>query len=70
MTDQPQRTTAATTGGGLDQRSQDVSRALAEASVEAERKQLDETVEGGKYLASDGKTLVNANGEPLKDRGD
>lgn len=27
---------------------------------------LDETVPGGKYLAADGKTFVDANGEPIK----
>ncbi len=40
--------------------------ALEQANLEAERKQLDETREGGEYLLSDGKTRVNANGEPLK----
>lgn len=27
---------------------------------------LDETVPGGKYLAADGKTFVDANGNPVK----
>lgn len=27
---------------------------------------LDETIPGGKYLAADGKTFVNANGEPIE----
>ena len=40
--------------------------ALQQADQEAEQKQLDETREGGEYLLSDGKTRVNANGEPLK----
>jgi hypothetical protein len=26
---------------------------------------LDETIPGGKYLAADGKTFVDANGEPI-----
>jgi hypothetical protein len=41
------------------------SRGLAEAAQEAEEKQLDETVPGGKYLLSDGETMVNADGKPL-----
>ena len=46
------------------------SRGLAEAAVEAEALQLDETVPGGKYLVgadAEGKggTLVDANGKPL-----
>ena len=34
--------------------------------AEDTNQQFDETVEGGKYLAPDGKTLVDANGNPLK----
>jgi len=48
-----------------DPRSVEAQRATAEAREEAERKQLDETEPGGKYLATDGKTFVNAEGEPL-----
>ncbi len=48
-----------------DPRSVEAQRATAEAREEAERKQMDETIPGGKYLASDGKTFVNADGEPL-----
>jgi hypothetical protein len=49
------------------------SRGLAEAAAEAERKQLDETVPGGQYLVGadaegNGGTLVDANGEPVKDK--
>lgn len=28
---------------------------------------LNEPIPGGRYLAADGKTLVNANGEPIKE---
>ncbi len=35
-----------------------------------EERRFDETVPGGKYLATDGKTFVDANGEPLKGKGD
>lgn len=46
------------------------SRGLAEAAEEAARKNLDETVPGGRYLIgadAEGKggTLVDANGQPL-----
>jgi hypothetical protein len=44
------------------------SRGLAEAAVEAEEKQLDETVPGGRYLLDDGETMVDANGQPIKDK--
>lgn len=30
-----------------------------------DQQRLDETIPGGRYLADDGKTFVNANGEPL-----
>lgn len=51
------------------------SRGLAEAAQEAEEKQLDETVEGGKYLVgadAEGKggTMVDANGKPLSEKED
>lgn len=32
----------------------------------AEAAAVNDAVEGGKYLAEDGKTLVNANGEPIR----
>lgn len=49
------------------------SRGLAEAAQEAEEKQIDETVPGGKYLVGadaqgKGGTLVDAEGKPVKDR--
>ncbi len=43
---------------------QEVSRALVEASAEAERQKLDETVPGGRFVVN-GQT-VSANGEPVK----
>lgn len=48
------------------------SRGLAEAAEEAERKQLDETVPGGRYLVGadangNGGMLVDADGKPVKD---
>jgi hypothetical protein len=51
------------------------SRGLAEAADEAERKQLDETVEGGRYLIGadadgNGGTEVDANGKPLAEKKD
>lgn len=51
------------------------SRGLAEAQVEAEEKQLDETVPGGRYLVgvdAEGKggTLVDAEGKPLNEKKD
>lgn len=45
---------------------QRVSRALAEAAVEAESLKLDETEPGGVYDVNGVK--VNANGEPVKER--
>lgn len=44
---------------------QRVSRALAEAAIEAEERKADETVPGGRFRAGD--RLVNANGEPIED---
>ncbi len=49
------------------------SRGLAEAAEEAEEKQLDETVPGGKYLVGAdaqgrGGTEVDAEGKPLADK--
>ena len=51
------------------------SRGLAEAQEEAERKQLDETVPGGRYLVgadAEGKggRLVDAEGKPLDEKKD
>jgi hypothetical protein len=51
------------------------SRGLAEAAEEAEEKQLDETVPGGRYLVgadAEGKggTLVDAEGKPLDKKKD
>ena len=51
------------------------SRGLAEAAEEAERKKLDETVPGGKYLINvdaegKGGTLVDAEGKPLSEKKD
>lgn len=51
------------------------SRGLAEAAEEAERKQLDETAPGGRYLVGadadgNGGTLVDANGKPVEDKKD
>lgn len=43
------------------------SRGLAEAAQEAEEKQIDETVPGGKYLLDDGETLVDSSGKPIKE---
>ncbi len=37
-----------------------------EAQQAEEAQRLDETVAGGKYLAADGKTFVDANGEPVE----
>jgi len=51
MTD---KTKAAVKATGQEQEVQD-----------APERRLDETVPGGKYLAADGKTFVDANGEPL-----
>jgi hypothetical protein len=34
--------------------------------ADKEDKRLDETEAGGKFLTDDGKTFVNANGEPIK----
>lgn len=48
--------------------SQRTSRGLAEAAREAEEKQLDETVPGGRYLLDDGETMVDAEGKPVKDK--
>jgi hypothetical protein len=45
---------------------QRVNRALAEAAEEAEARQADETVPGGRYIV-DG-VLVDAEGKPLKSK--
>ncbi len=44
---------------------QDRAREEAAVQAEADRKQLDETEPGGKYLVAD--ILVDAEGKPLKD---
>lgn len=44
-----------------------ISAAMVEAEKQAEERQADETVEGGKYKVGD--KFVNADGEPLKDKG-
>lgn len=41
----------------------------AESAAEAEANRADETIPGGRYLAADGKTLVNANGEEIDNDG-
>jgi hypothetical protein len=41
---------------------------LADVMAEAAELREQQEVEGGKYLAEDGKTFVDANGEPLKDK--
>jgi hypothetical protein len=51
------------------------SRGLAEAAQEAEEKQIDETVPGGRYIVGagpDGKggVEVDANGQPLSEKKD
>lgn len=51
------------------------SRGLAEAAQEAEEKQLDETVEGGRYIIGadaqgNGGIEVDANGKPLSEKKD
>lgn len=45
-------------------------RQIVEAQEQAQRQTLDETEPGGRYLLPDGKTFVDANGEPIKDKGD
>lgn len=35
---------------------------------DAQESQLDKTEPGGRYVAADGKTLVDANGEPIKSK--
>lgn len=48
-----------------DKQQQDEAKALAKANAEAVEI-AEAQPEGGRYLAEDGKTLVNANGEPIK----
>jgi len=50
---------------------QERERRMAREAAEAQRanpdaKPMTETVPGGEYILDDGKTHVNANGEPLK----
>lgn len=45
---------------------QEQSRAIAESNAEAEQKQLDETVPGGRYMLNG--RLVNSEGEPIEDK--
>jgi hypothetical protein len=40
--------------------------AALKAQTEAATMEMDETAPGGKYLADDGKTAVDADGKPLK----
>lgn len=40
----------------------------AESAAEAEANRADETIPGGRYITSDGRT-VNANGEEIDDKG-
>jgi invasion protein IalB len=44
---------------------QDRSQAIAESNTEAEQRQIDETVPGGRYMVNG--QLVNADGEAIKD---
>jgi len=39
---------------------------MTERRDDAPAEQLDETIPGGKYLAPDGKTFVDANGNEIK----
>jgi hypothetical protein len=56
----------------MDKKQAQASDARAQAAEDATPAPIDpeasETVEGGKYLAADGKTLVDANGEPLNEK--
>ncbi len=54
------------TDGALDEIRQDRAREEAAVQAEADRKQLDETDPGGKYLVAD--VLVDAEGKPVKDK--
>lgn len=47
---------------------QRTSKALAEAAVEAEKRQADECDPGGRYMV--GGELVDAEGKPVKDKQD
>jgi hypothetical protein len=49
---------------------QRTSRALAEAQAEAEKRQADETVPGGRYRLSEDGPLLDAEGKPVKDKQD
>ncbi len=53
------------TDGVLAEIRQDRAREEAAVQAEADRKQLDETEPGGRYLVAD--ILVDAEGKPLKD---
>ncbi len=56
----------------MDKKQAQANDAKAQATEDANVAPIDpeasETVEGGKYLADDGKTLVDANGEPLNEK--
>lgn len=43
-------------------------RAAAQEAADEPVKRLDETVPGGRYLLDDGKTVVDAEGKPVKDQ--
>ncbi len=45
---------------------QQAEEAQQQEAQQQEAQRLDETVAGGKYLAADGKTFVDANGEPVE----
>lgn len=45
---------------------QEQSKAIADSNAEAEKRQIDETVPGGRYLLNG--RLVNSEGEPIKDK--
>ncbi len=57
-----------------DKKQAQANDAKAQAAEDANAAPIDpeasETVPGGKYLAADGKTFVDANGEPLDGKGD
>lgn len=44
------------------------ARKALDAHAEAARLKMDEAPEGGRFLADDGKTVVDANGVPIKDK--
>ncbi len=67
MSEKPGTTAAPAQPQVIYVKSQDVpGQALAEAMAESATLRLDTTIPGGRYLAADGKTFIDADGQSIK----